>query len=118
MKPAIVNFPAWVETYKSRHGVYPTEYQELADEQSAASISLLNEMMEASKKHPDYEIIKETVDSQLDTYHYESGTIVGISKDRLNFDNLYLTPAEWEFRGGFRETKIGNHYVIYGFDFD
>lgn len=114
----IINFPSWVVQYKEKHGEYPEEYQQIFEQENARSMFLMCEMREAALEHPEYRNCVEVVDSTLDSDNYESADIIGISETRENFDNLYMTAAEYEFNGGLVETKIGSNYVMYGFNRD
>jgi hypothetical protein len=67
--------------------------------------------------HPNYLNCSIAVDMLMDSSYYESGTIVGISPTRKGFDNLHENYCDL-YRGGFGEIKVGNDYVIYGFEFD
>jgi len=114
----IIEFPQWVKKYKDQEGTWPLEYNNIAEEQNARSAFIANAMRTDAVKHPNFEICRQAVDKSIDTYRYESGTIIGISESRKNFDFLYGTDVENNFRGGLREIKVGNLYVIYGFEFD
>ncbi len=63
-----------------------------------------------------YDICRESVDRCLEIDSYESGDILGISKTRDIFDALY--EYNYCYRGGLMEIKVGEYYVIYGFEFD
>ena len=76
----------------------------------------LHSLRTAIEKHSMYDICKERLDAGLDISGYESGTILGISTTREDFDELY--EYNYCYRGGLMEIKVGEHYVIYGFDFD
>jgi len=113
----IIEFPQWVKEYKDREYTWPLEYNNIAEEQNARSAFIANAMQTDAVKHPNFEICKQAVDKSINT-RYESGTIIGISEKRENFDFLYGTDVENNFRGGLREIKVGNLYIIYGFEFD
>jgi hypothetical protein len=113
----IIEFPQWVKEYKDREYTWPLEYNGMAEEQNARSAFIANAMQTDALKHPNFEICKQAVDKSINT-RYESGTIIGISKNRENFDFLYGTDVENNFRGGLLETKVGDFYIIYGLDFD
>jgi hypothetical protein len=114
----IIDFPKWAFDYRAVNGTFPGEYQGYAYLQNKDCFKLMESMQEDARSNESYEACREFVDRSVDSYNYEQGTIVGISKNRENFDNLYGTDAENHFRGGFRECKVGDNYVIYGFDFD
>ena len=114
----IIEFPQWVKEYKDQEYTWPLEYNNMAEEQNARSPFIANAMQTDALAHPNFEICKQAVDKCHNTYDYESGTIIGISEKRENFDFLYGTDVENNFRGGLREIKVGNLYVIYGFEFD
>jgi hypothetical protein len=118
MQDVIINFPPWVHAYASKHGVFPDQYQTIAIKQDIASIPLLDEMQQNVKNHPLYQTAIERIDSMMNSYNYEGGFLISISESRENFDNLYSTSAESRYRGGLQEIKIGDHFVLYGFDFD
>ena len=65
--------------------------------------------------HPNYTNCAIAVDMLMDDY--DSGTVLGISPTREGFDELHEEYSDM-YRGGFEEIKVGNDYVIYGFDFD
>lgn len=113
----IIEFPQWVKEYKDREYTWPLEYNGMAEEQNARSAFIANAMQTDAVKHPNFEICKQAVDKSINT-RYESGTIIGISKNRENFDFLYGTDVENNFNGGLLETKVGDFYIIYGLDFD
>jgi hypothetical protein len=69
-----------------------------------------------AREHELFQVAQEAVDRLFDR-DYESGTIVGISPNREGFDDLHENYTDM-YRGGFEETKIGDNYIIYGFDFD
>jgi hypothetical protein len=81
-----------------------------------AEYEYLSILKKSIQEHPMYQICKESVDRGLEIDSYESGDILGISKTREGFDALY----EYShcYRGGLMEIKVGEQYVIYGFDFD
>lgn len=74
------------------------------------------QLRDKALEHPDYKHCEIAVDMLMDSSYYESGTIIGISPTREGFDDLY----EYSdlYRGGFEEIKVGNNFVIYGFEFD
>jgi len=76
----------------------------------------LSLLRKSIQEDPMYQICMESVDRGLAIDYYESGDILGISKTREGFDALY----EYShcYRGGLMEIKVGEHYVIYGFEFD
>jgi hypothetical protein len=114
----IIEFPQWVKEYKDREYTWPLEYNGMAEEQNARSAFITNAMQTDALAHPNFEICKQAVDKHINTQYYESGTIIGISDNRKNFDFLYGTDVENNFRGGLLETKVGDFYIIYGLDFD
>jgi len=68
------------------------------------------------KNHPDYAICEEKVDALMCGDYHEAGAIVGISPTREGFDELY---EDYDvYRGSYCEIKVGDNYVIYGFEFD
>lgn len=67
-------------------------------------------------EHPEYKNCEIAVDMLMRSDYYESGTILGISPTREGFDDLYNYSDL--YRGGLYEIKVGDNYVIYGFDFD
>jgi hypothetical protein len=76
----------------------------------------LSTLKKSIQEHPMYQICEESVDRGLEIDNYESGNILGISKIREGFDALY--EFSHCYRGGLMEIKVGEHYVIYGFEFD
>lgn len=73
-------------------------------------------LREKAGKHPNYFNCLLHVNSRLNLDSYESGYILMISKDRFDFDPLY--EYSYLYRGGLVETKLGEDYIIYGFEFD
>jgi hypothetical protein len=114
----IIEFPQWVKKYKDQEGTWPLEYNGMAEEQNTRSAFIANAMQTDALAHPNFEICKQAVDKCHSTYNYESRIIIGISEKRENFDFLYGTDVENNFRGGLLETKVGDFYIIYGLDFD
>ena len=90
------------------------ELKKWYDERSSYIHSLLNNV----KNHSDYQICQETVDSLYSSSDYETGMVIGISSNREGFDEIYDMKYDSYFRGGCMEIKVGDNYVIYGFDFD
>lgn len=84
--------------------------------QRKAEYEFLALLKQEVSKDPMYQICEESVDRGLEIDNYEHGYILGISKTREGFDELY----EYShcYRGGLMEIKVGEHYVIYGFEFD
>lgn len=66
-------------------------------------------------KHPNIDNIILFVNRNMNGY-YESASILMISKDRFDFDQYY--DLEYIYRGGFVETKLGENYILYGFNYD
>ena len=79
--------------------------------------SYIAQLRSKALEHSNYENCKIAVDMLMDSYYYESGTIIGISSTREGFDDLHENYSDM-YRGGFEEIKVGNDYVIYGFEFD
>lgn len=77
----------------------------------------LNNLRSKVLSHRNYENCKIAVDMLMDFYCYESGTIINISPIRKGFDDLHENYSDM-YRGSFKEIKVDNDYVIYGFDFD
>lgn len=79
-------------------------------------LDYISQLGKTIQKHPEYENCRIAVDALMDFDYYESGTILLISPSREGFNDLY----EYSdlYRGGFEEIKVGNNYVIYGFEFD
>ena len=74
-------------------------------------------LREIVQDHPKYREYSITVDSLFDLSYYETGTIISISPTREGFDDLHENYREL-YRGGYEEIKVGDDYIIYGFDFD
>jgi hypothetical protein len=77
----------------------------------------INRLRSKVEEHLNHKNCQIAVDMLLDHDYYESGTICGISPTRAGFDNLHENYCDL-YRGGFREIKVGDLYVIYGFEFD
>ena len=88
------------------------EYKDLRDKKWLYISQLRSKVLE----HPDYKNCEIAVDMLMDSSCYECGIILGISPSREEFDDLY--DYSDLYRGGLCEIKVGNNYVIYGFDFD
>ena len=70
-----------------------------------------------ARTHPNYDDYFITVDSLMDRGYYDSGDIISICPQRIGFDNLHELYSDL-YRGGFKEIKVGDDYIIYGFEFD
>jgi len=112
----IIEYPNWVVDYKQRYGEYPEEFQHMFEQQNARALSLAKELKNAVVEHPNYQACVEKKDADIGDY--EHGNIITISENREHFDYLYGTDVENEYRGGFREIKVGSDFVLYGLDFD
>lgn len=112
----IIEYPNWVVNYKENHGEYPEEFQHMFEQQNARASFLAEELKSKTSGHPDYQACVEKMDADIGSY--ESGSIISISENREHFDYLYGTDVEYQYRGGFREIKVGANFVLYGFDFD
>jgi hypothetical protein len=77
-------------------------------------IKSLRNIVQDHPKYCDYSI---TVDALFDSSYYETGTIIAISPTREGFDDLH-NQYNHLYRGGFEEIKVGDDYIIYGFEFD
>ena len=77
----------------------------------------LKSLIEKSRENPNYSDYCITIDSMYDSCYYESGRLISISPTREGFDELY-EKYEYLYRGGYKEIKVGDDYIIYGFDFD
>lgn len=112
----IIEYPKWVVDHKNRYGEYPEEFQHMFEVQNSRALVLAKELHNSVVENPDYDIYLEKMDADMNDY--ERGTIIAISENRENFDYLYGTDVEYNYRGGFREIKVGKNFVLYGFEFD
>lgn len=112
----IIEYPNWVKQYQKQNGQYPEDYYLTAKTQNEASIDLMQSLKESAKKNKNYESYHQQINGSMN--EYEFADIIGICKNRTNFDNLYETDADYMFNGGLVETKIGDDYIIYGFQRD
>ena len=77
----------------------------------------IKSLIEKVQNHPKYHEYLITVDSLFDSRYYETGTIIAISPTREGFDDLHENYRDL-YRGGYEEIKVGDNYIVYGFEFD
>lgn len=116
-------FPSWVRTYHETFGCYPEGWQENANHLLAKAEEISNKWRGVGVKEMPYD--QAEIDIKMGATfldNYESHPVYCANKGfrPSEWDHLYDSKDRYNFSrtGNFEEAKIGDWYLILGFDFD
>jgi len=115
-------FPSWVKSYHETIGHYPEGWQEIANRLFEKAEEVSNKWRGVGVK--DLPFYQPEIDMKMgaDVDNYETHPVYCANKGSRpsEWDHLYDSKDRYNFSriGNFEEAKIGEWYLILGFDFD